>query len=80
MIKYEPVDVTKRAHEISGKSLVKRVAEDESISFPIKERIPIFESINPCNEYGKKRIYAKEVLRVFNQSSIFKPGISLKSL
>lgn len=64
MIKYEPVDVTHKAHEISGKSPVKRVAEDESIPFHIKERIPIFKSINPCNEYGKKRIYAKEIHRL----------------
>ena len=64
MVKYESVDVTERAYEISGKSPIKRIPGDESISFHIKERIPNPDSIDPCNEYGKKRIYAKEIHRL----------------
>jgi len=64
MIKYEPIDVTLKAHEISGKSPVKRIAEEENNPFQTNERIPLPESINPCNEYGKKRIYAKEIHRL----------------
>ncbi len=64
MIKYKPIDVTHTAHEISRKSLVKRISEEESNPFHIKERIPLLESINPYNEYGKKGIYAKEVHRL----------------
>ncbi|MCK5201477.1 MAG: ABC-ATPase domain-containing protein, partial [Spirochaetales bacterium] len=71
MIKYKPVDVTHKAQEISGKSLIKRISEDENIPFHIKERIPRPGSINPCNEYGKKRIYAKEVHRlIFGENII----------
>ena len=64
MIKYEPFDVTEKAHKISGNSSTKRISEDESNPFHIKDRIPLSGSINPCNEYGKKRIYAKEVHRL----------------
>ncbi len=64
MIKYEPVDVTEKAHEISKKTPVKRITEGKNSPFNIKERIPLPESINPCNEYGKKRIYAKEIHRL----------------
>ncbi len=71
MIKYKPIDVTHKAHEICRKSLVKRITEEENNPFHIKERIPFPESINPCNEYGKKRIYAKEVHRLnFGESII----------
>lgn len=63
MIKYKPVDVTHKAHEISKRTYEKRIAE-ESYPIPTKERIPLPESINPCNEYGKKRIYAKEIHRL----------------
>lgn len=64
MIKYEPINVTRTAHEISEKTPVKRVSEEAGKPFYIRERIPLPESINPCNEFGKKRIYAKEVHRL----------------
>ncbi len=64
MIKYEPLDVTDKAHEISRKSPVNRIREEENNPFHIKERIPLPDSINPSNEYGKKRIYAKEIHRL----------------
>jgi predicted ABC-class ATPase len=64
MIRYGPFDVTQKAHEISNASPVKRTIEDEGYPFHIKERIPLPESVNPCNEYGKKGIYTSEVHRL----------------
>lgn len=71
MIKYEPFDVTKAAHDISMKSPLKRISEKSNNPFHIKERIPLSKSINPQSDYGKKRIYAKEVHRLnFGESVI----------
>ncbi|MFC1560962.1 ABC-ATPase domain-containing protein [Candidatus Latescibacterota bacterium] len=71
MIKYEPFDVTHKAHEISRISPTKRTIEDEGHPFHTKERIPFPESINPCNEYGKKGIYTSEVHRLtFGKNNI----------
>ena len=71
MIKYKPYDVTQKAHKIANQSPVKRTVEDEAYPFYIRERIPLPESINPCNEYGKKSIYAKEVHRLnFGKNNI----------
>ncbi len=64
MKNYKPIDVTLKAHQISKKFHGKRITEKESSRFQIKERIPLPESINSYNEYGKKRIYAKEVHRL----------------
>ena len=61
MIKYEPVDVTKTAHNISADSPLKRNIEDEIYPFKNRERIPLPESIDPINNYGKFSVYAKEV-------------------
>jgi len=71
MLKYEPVDVTRNAHEISGYFHDKRTPEVDISSFRIKERIPLPQSIDPRNKSGKKRIYAKEVHRInFGESVI----------
>ena len=64
MLEYQPQDVTAEAHEIAEHSPMKRINEAGKSSFQVKERIPLPSSINPCNEYGKKRIYAKEVHRL----------------
>ncbi|MFC2088301.1 ABC-ATPase domain-containing protein [Calditrichota bacterium] len=64
MIKYKPFDVSKEAHNISETSLAKRTKEDEDYPFLIRERLPLPESVDPFNEYGKKCIYAKEVYRI----------------
>ena len=64
MIKYVPFDVTKKAHEISRLFPTKRITEDEGYPIRPKERIPLKESINFYNEYGKKRIYASEIHRL----------------
>ncbi len=64
MMQYQPLDVTRRAHEISRTSPVKRIREDEGYPFSINERIPLPDSINPHNKYGKKGIYTSEVNRL----------------
>ena len=71
MITYKPFDVTQKAHEISTTSSTKRIIEDEGYPFYTKERIPLPESINVYNEYGKKGIYASEVHRLtFGKNNI----------
>ena len=64
MVRYQPLAVTHKAHEIARMSPEKRTKEDEGYPFFTKDRIPLHESINPCNEYGKKRIYTSEVHRL----------------
>lgn len=71
MIKYTPCDVTQKAHEISGRSPVKRTREDDGYYIHTRERIPLSESIDACNEYGKKRMYTTEIHRlVFGKNNI----------
>jgi predicted ABC-class ATPase len=64
MIKYVPEDVTEKAQEISRLSAAKRASEDEEYPISLKERIPVPESIDPYNYYGKKSIYTSEVHRL----------------
>ncbi|MBL7995298.1 ABC-ATPase domain-containing protein [bacterium] len=64
MINYRPFDVTAKARRISTAFPAKREVEDKSYPFHVRDRIPISESIVPHNEYGKLRIYAKEVHRL----------------
>ena len=64
MINYKPFDVTDRAHHILKSAKEKRIQEDEDYQFDNKERIPYPDSIDPCNEYGKKGIYTSEVYRL----------------
>jgi predicted ABC-class ATPase len=64
MINYQPSDVTVQAHRIADRFPQKRNVEDESYPIEIGERIPLAESIDPINAYGKLRIYAKEVHRL----------------
>ena len=52
------------ACDISKSALQKRTKEDESYPFTTVNRIPLPESVNPCNEYGKKGIYTSEVYRL----------------
>lgn len=71
MIKYEPFDVTQKAHEISQMSPAKRESEDEGYPFHVRERIPLPESISPFNEHGKKGIHTSEVRRLtFGKNNI----------
>ncbi len=64
MINYQPCDVTSKAHDIAKMSPAKRKIEDKTYPFNIRERIPVYESINPLNEHGKFSIYAKEIYRL----------------
>jgi predicted ABC-class ATPase len=64
MIKYVPEDVTEKAQEISKLSPAKRASEDEEYPISLKERIPVVDSIDPYNYYGKKSIYTSEVYRL----------------
>ncbi|MBF9015997.1 MULTISPECIES: ABC-ATPase domain-containing protein [unclassified Oceanispirochaeta] len=64
MKKYQPTDVTSRSREIVKMFPGKRKNEDEGSTFTIRERIPISESIDPYNDYGKFAIYAKETHRL----------------
>lgn len=70
MVRYQPMDVSQKAHEISRMSLHKRTEEGEDYPFSIKDRIPLRESIDPRNEYGKKGIYTSEVHRLTFGGSI----------
>ena len=68
---YKPLDVTPEAHQISDDFREKRKIEDDGMPFQIIERCPLFESIDPLNEYGKRRLFAKEVNRInFGRNSI----------
>lgn len=68
---YIPGDVTEKAKKIAGDSPVKRIVEDSGYPYTIRERVPLPESIDPHNEFGKKGIYAKEVFRlVFGKSTV----------
>lgn len=64
MINYKAFDVTTEAHKIAYGAPVKRKAEGDISSFEIHDRIPMPESINPLNEYGIFRIYAKDANRL----------------
>ena len=64
MVKYEPFDVTLKAHDISEKSPAGRTVEDADYPFDTRERIPLPASVDPRNEYGKFRIYTTEVRRL----------------
>lgn len=64
MINYRPSDMTSRAHDIAQRFTAKREVEDETYPFQTRHRIPISESINPRNAYGKFAVHAKEVHRL----------------
>jgi len=64
MKNYQPLDMTSEAHKIAELFPAKRKVEDEAYPFHIRERIPISESIDPLNDYGKFTIYAKETHRL----------------
>ena len=64
MKKYQPLDMTSKAHKIAELFPAKRKIEDAGYPFHIRERIPISESIDPLNDYGKFAIYAKETHRL----------------
>ena len=60
MRNYRPVDATDQAHEIVGSTARGNHIQSGKI-FTIKNRIPFADSINPLNEYKKKRIIARDM-------------------
>lgn len=64
MMNYKPSDVTSKAHQIASKFSGKRKIENKQHSFGVRERIPISDSINGLNKYGKSSIFAKELRHI----------------
>ena len=64
MTEYRPAEVTRRAREIAAQFPVKRRLEAESHQITVRDRIPLAESFDPLNTYGKFRIFAREVDRL----------------
>ncbi|BBO79139.1 ATPase [Desulfosarcina widdelii] len=64
MTEYRPTDVTCRAREIAAQSPLKRRMEAESHPITLRDRIPLAESFDALNTYGKFRIFAREVDRL----------------
>jgi predicted ABC-class ATPase len=64
MTEYRPTDVTCSAREIAARFPVKRRLEAESHPITIRDRIPLAESFDPFNTYGKFKIFAREVDRL----------------
>lgn len=58
---YRPLDVTGKAHAIADRFPAKRHAECGAHAFYVRPRVPLPESLDPLNEYGKKRIVARNV-------------------
>ncbi|MFW2371940.1 MAG: ABC-ATPase domain-containing protein [Gammaproteobacteria bacterium] len=61
MIKYHPQDVSDQAKDIIREYPTKRTKEDIEHAIQPKDRIPVAESVDPMSEYGKWRLYTKEV-------------------
>lgn len=64
MKNYQPHDVTTIAHEISHQFPMKRKKEEADVGIHTKNRIPLKESVDPYNTYGKHAIYVKEINRL----------------
>jgi len=64
MINYRPFDKTKEALHIARAFPAKRKVEDASRRFQLRKRIPVAESIDPQNQYGKFAIFAREINRL----------------
>jgi len=64
MINYRPFDVTSQAHHIAARFPAKRNVEDDAYPFHCRERMPVAETIDPLNGYGKFAIYATEIHRL----------------
>ena len=61
---YQPMDVTEHAHAIAEQFPGERCNEGTPYPFKGQTRIPIAESLDPLNEYGKIRIIARDVHRL----------------
>jgi predicted ABC-class ATPase len=71
MNNYQAIEVTQQAKKIVESSPIKRTVESSGQTLNITDRIPLAQSINPENLYGKIGIYAKETYRIhFGQQEI----------
>lgn len=61
MKNYQAYDVTKAAQQISIDSPIKRQPEHQEYPICVTERIPLTNSINSINQYGKFSIFTKEI-------------------
>ena len=61
---YRPVDVTAKAHAIARQCPAPLRMEDEPFQFHVGRRVPLAESLDPFNAYGKMRIVARDVHRL----------------
>ncbi len=64
MKNYNPIDVTNKAHEISGSTSDKRLHEGKEHRISPNKRVPVKECINPYNYYNKKSVYSTEINRI----------------
>ena len=64
MSNYQPLDRTRKAHEIADMFPAKRRMEDTPYPFHVQERIPLPKGIDPFNVFGKSAIRAKEIHRL----------------
>jgi predicted ABC-class ATPase len=64
MKSYKPVDVTVKAHKISGSASDKRLYEGKEHRIDLSKRVPVKDCVNPYNDYKKKSIYSTEISRI----------------
>jgi predicted ABC-class ATPase len=71
MIQFTPHDVTQKAHQISKQFPTGRKNEGERSFGVPSHRIPIAESINPCNEYNRISISASDPYKlIFGKATV----------
>lgn len=64
MVNYQPVDVTLRAHQIAAACPVRRKSEGRVMPLHPRPRIPLADSIDPVNAFGKRSIRAQDPQRL----------------
>lgn len=64
MRNYVPLDVTEKAHSISGAMSEKHLFEGKERDMVRAGRVPVENCVNPFNDYNKKSVYATEISRI----------------
>lgn len=71
MVDFEPLDVTRRAHEIAHRAATQRTREGKDHLLPPRKRAPDARLLSAKNEYGHFRITARDPHHlVFGESEI----------